>query len=155
MKMKSLSIALVVASAAMLGTSAFAGEPVKGETPKVVNGVKLSAVCDHCGVVSGVRSETRKGKASGVGAVGGAVVGGVIGNQFGGGSGKTATTAIGAVGGGIAGHEIEKQMNKHTVWITTVTLKNGSKHHYESEKAPALKAGDVVRIENGHPVKHG
>ena len=45
-------------------------------------------------------------------------------------------------------------MNKHTVWITTVTLKNGSKHHYETEKAPALKAGDVVRIENGHPVKH-
>ena len=153
MKMKSLSIALALAGAATLGTSAFAADPVKSETPKVVQGVKLSAVCDQCGVVDGVRSETRKGKGSGVGAVGGAVAGGIIGHQFGGGTGKTAMTAVGAVGGGIAGNEIEKEMKKHTVWITTVTLKNGSKHRYENASAPAFKAGDVVRIQNGHPVK--
>jgi uncharacterized protein YcfJ len=137
---------------ALTGPALWAAEPVKSET--VVHGVKLATLCDHCAVVTGVHSETRKGKASGVGAVGGAVVGGVLGHQLGGGSGKTATTAIGAVGGGIAGNEIEKQAKKHTVWVTSVTLKNGAKHHYDSEAAPGLKAGDVVRVENGHLVKH-
>jgi uncharacterized protein YcfJ len=119
----------------------------------VVHGVKLKSVCDGCGVVSGVRSETRKGEGSGLGAVGGAVVGGVVGHQFGGGGGKTALTVAGAAAGGLAGHEIEKNMKKHTVWITTVTLKDGSKHSYERGQNPGLKAGDVVRVENGQPVK--
>ena len=151
--MKSITTLAGLLGAVALSTAALATEPVKSEVPKTVHGVNLSTVCNQCGVVDGVRSETRKGKGSGVGAVGGAVVGGIVGHQFGGGNGKTAMTALGAVGGGIAGNEIEKQAKKRTVWITTVTLKNGTKHHYESGTAPALRAGDVVRIENGHPVR--
>src|SRR4029453_5664936 len=72
-----------------------------------VHGVKLASVCNGCGVVSNTHTQTPKGKASGVGAGGGAGAGGVVGHQFGGGSGKTAMTALGAVGGGLAGNEIE------------------------------------------------
>jgi outer membrane lipoprotein SlyB len=62
-------------------------------------------------------------------------------------------TVLGAVGGGLAGNEIEKNMKKRTVWITTVAFKDGSRHTYERESQPGLKAGDVVTIENGHPVR--
>jgi uncharacterized protein YcfJ len=77
----------------------------------------------------------------------------VVGHQLGGGSGKKALTLLGAVGGAVAGNEIEKNMKKYTVWITTVTFKDGSTHSYERTSDPALKSGDVVRLENGHPVK--
>ena len=143
------SMALVALAATLIIPAAQAAD----NNGTLVHGVKLSSVCNGCGVVSNVHTETRKGKGSGVGAVGGAVAGGLLGHQMGGGSGKTAMTAIGAVGGGIAGNEVEKQVKKKTVWVTSVTFKDGSKHTYERDSAPALKAGDVVRLENGHPVK--
>jgi outer membrane lipoprotein SlyB len=125
------------------------GKAVSGE----VHGVKMSSICGACGVVSNAHTETRKGKASGVGAVGGAVVGGVVGNQFGKGDGKTAMTVLGAVGGGVAGNEIEKNVKKYTVWVTTVTWKDGRKLTYESKSNPGLRSGDVVKLHNGHPAK--
>ena len=106
-------------------------------------------LCASCGRVSSVKTEQRKGKASGVGAVGGAVAGGVVGHQLGGGSGKTLTTVGGAAAGALLGNELEKQTKKHTVWITAVTMKDGSHKTFESEANPALKAGDVVMVENG------
>jgi outer membrane lipoprotein SlyB len=120
--------------------------------PAEVQGVKLASICAACGVVSETKVETRKGHASGLGAVGGAVVGGVLGHQVGGGSGKTAATVIGAVGGGVAGNAIEKNVKETKVWSITVTQKDGSTRTYESATDPALRAGDVVRIEDGHPV---
>src|SRR4030095_9805190 len=72
-----------------------------------VHGVKLSAICRECGVVSDTRVEVRKGESSGVGTVGGAVAGGVLGHQIGHGSGRTAMSILGAVGGGFAGNAIE------------------------------------------------
>jgi len=125
-----------------------------GKPVTEVHGVKLASICKGCGVVSNAHTETRKGKASGVGAVGGAVVGGVVGHQFGGGNGKTAMTALGAVGGGLAGNEIEKDMKKYTVWITTVTFRDGTRHTYERTSNPGLRTGDVVKLSNGQPVKH-
>jgi uncharacterized protein YcfJ len=142
--------------AALLGMHpAFAAGPAKAqsEPPKVVSGVTLASLCEGCAVVSNAHAETRKGKASGVGAVGGAVVGGVVGHQLGGGSGKTALTVLGAVGGGVAGNEIEKNMKKHTVWVTSVTFKDGTTRKYEQPSNPGLKPGDVVRTDSGHPVK--
>ena len=148
MKVRAAGLA-VLASAALLGGCAYPQPyPVYDTRPAV-------AQRSEFGVVE--RIEMYRGGSGapvGLGAIVGGIAGGIIGHQFGGGTGKTAMTAVGAVGGGIAGKEIEKNMKKHTVWITTVTLKNGSKHRYESEKAPAVKAGDVVTIENGHPVKH-
>ena len=121
--------------------------------PAVVSGVKLSSLCADCAVVSAQRSETREGEASAVGTVGGAVVGGLLGNQVGGGRGKTAMTILGAVGGGVAGREVEKNVKKHEVWITTVTFKDGATRTFEAASNPGLRAGDVVRIENGAPVR--
>lgn len=143
----------------ILSTLVFAGAVMglpaaqAADTAKTVQGVKLSSLCDGCGVVADEHTETRKGKASGVGAVGGAVAGGVVGHQLGGGDGKTAMTVLGAVGGGVAGNEIEKRMKKYTVWVTTVTFKDGSQHKYERTSDPGLRAGDVVRLENGRPVR--
>ncbi|TMH11853.1 MAG: glycine zipper 2TM domain-containing protein [Betaproteobacteria bacterium] len=148
------TLLIAVAGLASAGVQAADNAHPASAAPKAVHGVKLASLCDGCGVVSETRSETRKGKASGVGAVGGAVAGGVVGHQLGGGSGKTALTVLGAVGGGLAGNEVEKNMKKHTVWITTVTFKDGKQHKYERDADPALKAGDVVRLENGRPVKH-
>ncbi len=121
---------------------------------KVVHGVALASLCKSCGVVAKEQTETRKGQASGVGAVGGAVVGGVVGNQFGRGDGKTAMTVVGAVGGAVAGNQIEKNMKKHTVWITTVTFKDGTQKRFERTSDPGLRAGDVVKVVNGQPARH-
>jgi len=40
------------------------------------------------------------------------------------------------------------------VWVTTVTWKDGRKLTYESKTNPALRSGDVVTLQNGHPAKH-
>jgi uncharacterized protein YcfJ len=147
---KLTSAALLLATLVSLPTAQAANT---AKAPAEVHGVKLASICGGCGVVSNTRTETRKGEASGIGAVGGAVVGGVVGNQFGGGNGKKALTVLGAVGGGVAGNEIEKDMKKYTVWVTTVTFKDGTKHTYERTSNPGLKAGDIVKLSNGHPVK--
>jgi uncharacterized protein YcfJ len=140
----------------VLAATLFAAASVHaGDAPAAVHGVRLASLCSGCGVVSDTHAETRKGKGSGVGAVGGAVVGGAVGNQFGHGNGRAAMTAVGAVGGGIAGNEIEKNMKKHTVWVTTVTFRDGSRHRYERASNPGLRAGDVVKLRNGQPVRQG
>ena len=119
------------------------------DVPKDVNGVRLSKICDACGVVTAVKRETRKGEGSGVGAVGGAVAGGVIGN-------KTTDSTVGTVGGaavgGLLGHQIEKQLTKRKVYVTTVTLKNGTVKKFDGgESAPDWKAGTVVEVgADGH-----
>ncbi len=140
----------LVASFALFAQPALATSPAKA---KAVHGVVLSSLCKGCAVVSKEHTETRKGKASGVGAVGGAVAGGVIGNQFGHGNGKAAMTVLGAVGGGVAGNEIEKNVKKYTVWVTTVTFKDGTQKRFERTSDPGLRAGDVVTVVNGRPVR--
>ncbi|WP_280155871.1 glycine zipper 2TM domain-containing protein [Piscinibacter sp. XHJ-5] len=119
-----------------------------------MHGVKLASICAACGVVSDTRVEHREGKATGVGGLGGAVVGGIVGHQIGSGSGNGLATVLGAVGGGLAGNAIEKRVKKVTVWSTTVTFKDGSTQTFEQTADPDLDEGDVVKMENGHPVKH-
>jgi outer membrane lipoprotein SlyB len=154
--------ALLVAAAMFVAQPATAGSGDNGNGKahghakgRVVHGVALASLCKGCGVVAKEQTETRKGQASGVGAVGGAVAGGVVGNQFGRGDGKTAMTVVGAVGGAVAGNQIEKNMKKHTVWITTVTFKDGTEKRFERGSDPGLRAGDVVKIVNGQPVRRG
>jgi uncharacterized protein YcfJ len=153
--MQRVVFSFLIAGAAFAAQPAFATASAKGNsaTHRVVHGVSLASLCDRCAVVSSEHTETRKGKASGVGAVGGAVAGGLIGNQMGGGNGKTALTVLGAVGGGVAGNEIEKNVKKYTVWVTTVTFKDGSKKRYERTSDPHLRPGDVVHLVNGRPVR--
>ena len=141
------------AGVALAAQPAFATANANANAKKVVHGVALSSLCDRCAVVSREHTETRKGKPSGVGAVGGAVAGGLVGNQFGHGNGKAAMTVLGAVGGGVAGNEIEKNVKKYTVWITTVTFKDGTTKRYERTSDPGLRSGDVVHLVNGQPVR--
>jgi outer membrane lipoprotein SlyB len=113
---------------------------------------KLATLCDSCAVVDSTRVDKRKGKARGVGAVGGAVAGGVVGN-------KTTDSTIGTVGGaavgGLLGNEIEKRVKRHKVWITTVTMKDGSKRDFEAANDPQWAVGAVVEVgTDGQLKKH-
>ena len=118
--------------------------------PKVVQGVTLSKICRDCGVVTSVRSERRKGEASGVGAVGGAVVGGMVGKSA---TDSTVGTVGGAAVGGLLGHEIEKRAKSHRVWVTTVTLRDGSVRKFETNAKTDWKAGSVVELDQNRQLK--
>jgi uncharacterized protein YcfJ len=108
--------------------------------------VQQPALCQNCARVTDVHTETRRGKASGVGAVGGAVVGGLLGNMVGGGNGKKIATVAGAVGGGYAGNEIEKNQKSYTVWIVQVQERDGRTRRFERSADPGLRVGDEVRL---------
>jgi len=123
---------------------AWAADAPAAAASGVVQGVKLATLCANCAVVSDIHTETRQGKASGAGAVGGAVVGGVIGNKIS--DHGTLGTVGGAAIGGLLGNQIEKNAKKHTVWVTTVTLKDGSTKKFEAGADPGWKAGAVVEI---------
>ncbi len=110
---------------------------------------QLGRLCSSCGFISEVHTESRQGKASGVGVVGGAVVGGLLGNRVGGGSGRALMTLGGAAAGGYAGNQIEKNSNKHTVWVVHMVYRDGSRHTRELGYDPQLRGGDVVRMQDG------
>lgn len=139
--MRSSTLAIALLAAAGLAPS-WAAE-TKPAAPKVVQGVKLAGLCNACGVVTHVKSERRKGEASGVGAVGGAVAGGVVGKSA---TDNTVGTIGGAAIGGIIGHEVEKRAKSHRVWISTVTLKDGSVRKFETDSNTPWKAGSVVEL---------
>jgi len=121
--------------------------------PSEVHGVKLSTLCDACGVVSVAHVAHRQGQGGTVGTVAGGVLGGVIGHRIGSGGGNTAATVVGAVGGALAGNALEKRVRKVTVWSTTVVFKDGSSRTFEATTDPELQEGEVVRIEHGQPVR--
>jgi outer membrane lipoprotein SlyB len=107
---------------------------------------RLATLCSDCAIVQRTRRETRKGDASGVGAIGGAVAGGVVGN-------KTTDSTIGTVGGaavgGLLGHQIEKRVKRTKVYVTTVTMKDGSTRKFETENDPKWGVGTVVEVADG------
>jgi outer membrane lipoprotein SlyB len=152
MKLPFLSLVVVASFAAI--PASHAGDNPTATRPTEVRGVKLASICAACGVVSDTRVETRVGQGTGAGAVGGAVVGGLLAHQIGRGSGKAAATVLGAVGGGVAGNAIEKKVRKVTVWLTTVTFKDGTAGTFEQTTDTGLEAGDVVTVQDGRPVKH-
>jgi outer membrane lipoprotein SlyB len=143
---------LAVAAALAAGTAFAQGTATPPPNPKsavtmdsktTVQGVRLSRICEGCAVVNGTRMEKRKGEAKGVGAVGGAVVGGVVGNKVG---DSTTSTVVGAGVGGVLGHQLEKRMKRQKVWITTVTMKDGSQKDFEAKADPQWAAGSVVEV---------
>ncbi|HWU84092.1 MAG TPA: glycine zipper 2TM domain-containing protein [Rhodocyclaceae bacterium] len=114
---------------------------------------KVAAVCSTCGTVESVRLVERKGSGSGLGAVAGGVAGALIGHQFGGGSGRTVMTIAGAGGGAYAGNEIEKNINKTSVYQIRVRMEDGSQRTLTQREVPSVDSGDRVRIKNGTLVK--
>lgn len=121
---------------------------VKAAQDQKARAVQLAALCESCGIVTGVRSEKRRGKGGALGIIGGAVGGGLLGSQVGKGDGKTLGTVGGAVGGAIIGNEIQKRMNRKTVHITSIQLKDGTTRSYESETAPTWAVGNSVKLDS-------
>lgn len=144
MKAKPLSVLLALSLASGLAGAADPAKPAAQAS--------LSKICDQCAIVEKIQSEKRKGEGGAVGMVGGAVVGGLLGNQVGGGRGKTLATVGGAVGGAVAGNEVQKHVNSSTVWITTVTLKDGKQRRFETAQDPGYAPGTVVKVE-GNSIK--
>lgn len=136
--MKNLALASLLALAA---TGVLADN--NGLPPGIA---KKMAGCDNCGHVTNVHKEKRKGEGGAVGIVGGAVVGGLLGNQVGKGTGKTVATVAGAAAGGYAGNEAQKHFTSKEVWVTKVTMKDGSVRTFEQEAQPAWKSGSIVRV---------
>ena len=123
------------------GAGLAADAPASAPTPR------LADICSKCAIVESVQSQKRKGEGGLLGKVGRAVVGGVIGHQFGGGTGKTLATVGGAVAGGVAGNEVQKQTSAATVWVTRVSMKDGTKRSFETKADPGFKPGAVVQVE--------
>jgi outer membrane lipoprotein SlyB len=94
-----------------------------------------------------------QGQTTGAGAVLGAVVGGVLGNQVGGGSGRTAATAVGAIGGALAGNAIEGRNNTGGAEVRgyriSIQLDQGGYRSYDVSNPGDLRPGDRVRLYNG------
>ena len=141
--------ALLLALAAVAGGGNVLAADVDSVRDATARKAALAKLCASCAIVQSVKTETRKGKSSGLGIVGGAVAGGVLGNQVGGGAGKTTAIVGGAVGGGLLGNEVEKHVKRYTVWITTVTMKDGSLRRFEADADPHFRKGDVVSASNG------
>jgi outer membrane lipoprotein SlyB len=112
---------------------------------------QLAALCATCAIVQGTAMERRKGEATAVGTAGGAVVGGVVGSKVG--DGGVLATGAGAVAGGLLGREIEKQVKRYKVWVTTVTTPDGKSQKFEARADPGFQPGEVVRIDKGALVK--
>jgi outer membrane lipoprotein SlyB len=108
-----------------------------------------AATCANCGVIESVRAVEVKGSGSGVGAVAGGVTGGVLGNQIGHGGTRTLLTIGGAAGGAYAGNEIERNLNRRTVWRVAVRLEDGSLRTVSQRTQPPFAVGDRVRIVDG------
>jgi outer membrane lipoprotein SlyB len=106
---------------------------------------QLAALCDDCAIVERVKTEKRKGKATALGTAGGAVVGGVVGHEAG--DGGLLATGAGAVVGAVVGREVEKHVKRQKVWVTTVTLRDGTTRKFDTDGAPGFKPGDTVRVE--------
>lgn len=103
----------------------------KAARPTEVHGVKLTSICVDCAVVSDVRMETVKPKASSKGAVDGA-----------------------PTSGAVAGNESDKNAKAANVWTTTVIFKGGTKETYQQRRNPGLHPGDVVIVQEGVPRKY-
>lgn len=147
--LNTLTLAGLLATGSVLAQgSAPAAAPAQGAASHPSK-AQLAKLCAECLWVAEVRSEERKGKASGLGVVGGAVLGGLLGNQVGGGTGKKLATVGGAVAGGYAGNEVEKNMKKHRVWIISLIRKDGSMQTHEQGQDPNLRAGDIAELRDG------
>lgn len=132
-------------------------------SPPVARPLPVASNCFTCGIVESVqvvdrRSNPPQGREGNdaVGLIGGAIVGGLLGNQIGGGSGRTAATAIGAVGGGYLGQEISRGQNGNNnnpgpserAFIVHIRMDDGSLQNLTQYEDPRIAIGERVNIEN-------
>jgi outer membrane lipoprotein SlyB len=104
----------------------------------------------YAGSVVSIEPIRTRPPGTGTGAVIGGVLGAVVGNQFGGGSGRVATTALGAVGGAVVGNNVERNHNEGIAgYRVSVRLDNGHSRTFQESHVDGLRVGDRVRIEGG------
>ena len=131
-------------------------KPYQSEDAYAANSTPAQQICESCGVVESVRAvEHQAEQGSGLGAVAGAVLGGVLGNQVGGGNGRTLATVAGAVGGGYAGNTIEKRTRTTTTYEVRVRMENGNTRTFTPSAQSDWRAGDRVRVNDGHLTSRG
>jgi len=89
-----------------------------------------------------------------VGTVIGGVVGGLLGNQIGSGGGRGAATVLGAIGGAAVGSHLAGGNRVYDtgapVYRVWVQIDSGVTRTFDVNATGNLRAGDRVRIENGH-----
>ncbi|CAN5690467.1 glycine zipper 2TM domain-containing protein [soil metagenome] len=134
-------------------TPSYASQQNNYDNNPPVRVAQARQICDSCGVVESVHAnEQQAQQGSGLGAVAGALLGGVLGNQVGGGNGRKLATVAGAVGGGYAGNSIEKRTNTSTVYEVRVRMENGNTRTFTPSSQPGWRAGDHVKVIDGHLV---
>ena len=141
-----MKLVVISLSLAWAGGAALAQAPAPATKP--VPAVK-APLCDTCGRVTSVHQEKRRGQGGAAGVVGGAVVGGLLGHQVGKGGGRTLATVGGAAAGAYVGNEVQKKVTAKNVWVTRVTMKDGTVRTFEQQAQPPWHAGSVVRV-NGN-----
>jgi len=103
-----------------------------------------SALCSNCGIVQSIIAEEVTGKGMGAGAV----TRGVVDQQLGGGP-RRAVASAGAPGGSYAGNETEKTIKTSMRYVIRVRMEDGTTRVISETVAPALSAGQRVRIDDG------
>lgn len=117
--------------------------------PTVYSPPPAPKTCYECGNIETIREIPVEGEGSGLGAVAGGLVGGVIGNQVGAGHGREWARVAGILGGAYAGHQLEKNQHKKITYEIVVRFEDGTSGVYKQEQAPAWRAGDRVKVNNG------
>jgi outer membrane lipoprotein SlyB len=122
-------------------------------TPGNVGTTSSAPVQSGTGVVESI--DIVKGNDPGlIGAIIGGVAGGVVGTQIGSGRGTTVATIAGVLGGAFAGREVERRVqSRDAVHKVVVHMDNGTRQTIAMETAPAVRAGDRVRIDNGQIIR--
>lgn len=87
----------------------------------------------------------------GVGALLGGVAGGLLGHQMGGGHGRTVATVAGTLLGGYAGSTLQQGTQMQPGQHIFVHLQSGVTVGVTQPADPALRVGDMVRIDGSGP----
>jgi outer membrane lipoprotein SlyB len=107
---------------------------------------------NHYGTVQSIEYGSESSSNNGGGAVVGGLVGALLGNQIGSGSGRTAATVAGAVGGAVVGNNVQENRNSQNNGQVRINVRmaNGEIMSFTQSNPSQLRAGQAVRIVNGH-----
>ena len=119
------------------------------DDPAKVYGTVGQADSVQLGTVNGIQTRETAQRHSAADALLGAVVGGVAGHQIGGGTGKTAATAVGAVGGAVVGDRIASAgHDPQSYYQIDVRMDNGDLRMFDYADLNGLRVGDRVRVQD-------
>lgn len=127
-----------------------ANGPQTTSTP--YSGSQYPASENHYGTVQSIEYGPESSGNNGSGAVVGGLVGALLGNQIGSGSGRTAATVAGAVGGAVVGNNVQKNRNSQNNGQVRINVRmaNGDIKSFTQSNPNQLRAGQAVRVVNGH-----